>query len=32
VEEKIMEKLSEDKGSASIQRVYSEVGESLEGI
>jgi hypothetical protein len=32
VEEKIMEKLSEDKESASIQRVSSEAGESLEGI
>jgi hypothetical protein len=32
VEEKIMEKLSEDKESASIRRVSSEVGESLEGI
>jgi hypothetical protein len=27
-----MEKLSEDKGSASIRRVSSEAGESLEGI
>jgi hypothetical protein len=32
VEEEIMEKLSEDKESASIQRVPSQVGESLEGI
>jgi hypothetical protein len=32
VEEKIMEKLSQDKGSASIRRVSSEAGESLEGI
>jgi hypothetical protein len=32
VEEEIMEKLSEDKESASIQRVSSEAGESLEGI
>jgi hypothetical protein len=32
VEEKIMEKLSKEKGSASIRRVSSEVGESLEGI
>jgi hypothetical protein len=29
---KIMEKLSEEKGSASIRRVSSEAGESLEGI
>jgi hypothetical protein len=27
-----MEKLSEEKGSASIRRVSSEAGESLEGI
>jgi hypothetical protein len=32
VEEKMMEKLSEEKGSASIRRVSSEAGESLEGI
>jgi hypothetical protein len=32
VEEEIMEKLSEDKESASIQRVSSKAGESLEGI
>jgi hypothetical protein len=32
VEEKIMEKLFEEKVSASIQRVSSEAGESLEGI
>jgi hypothetical protein len=32
VEEKIMEKISEEKGSASIQRVSREAGESLEGI
>jgi hypothetical protein len=32
VEEKIIEKLSEEKGSASIQRVSSKVDESLEGI
>jgi hypothetical protein len=32
VKEKIMEKLSEDKGSASIRRVSSKAGESLEGI
>jgi hypothetical protein len=29
---KIMEKLSEEKGSASIRMVSSEAGESLEGI
>jgi hypothetical protein len=32
VEEKIIEKLSEEKGSASIRRVSSEASESLEGI
>jgi hypothetical protein len=32
VEEETMEKLSEDKGSANIQRVSSQTGESLEGI
>jgi hypothetical protein len=32
VEEKIMKKLSEEKGSASIRRVSSEAGELLEGI
>jgi hypothetical protein len=32
VEVKIMEKLSEEKGSASIRRVSSKAGESLEGI
>jgi hypothetical protein len=32
VEEKIMEKLSEEKGSAGIRRVSSKAGESLEGI
>jgi hypothetical protein len=32
VEEEIMEKLSKDKESASIRRVPSEAGESLEGI
>jgi hypothetical protein len=32
VEEKIMEKLSEEKESANIQRLSSEAGESLEGI
>ncbi len=32
VEEEIMECLSEDKESASIRRVSSEAGESLEGI
>jgi hypothetical protein len=32
VEEEIIEKLSEDKESASIRRVSSEAGESLDGI
>jgi hypothetical protein len=32
VEEETMEKLSEDKESASIREVSSQVGESLEGI
>jgi hypothetical protein len=32
VEEKIMEKLFEDKKSVSIRRVSSEAGESLEDI
>jgi hypothetical protein len=32
VEEETMEKLSEDKESASIRGVSSQAGESLEGI
>jgi hypothetical protein len=32
VEEKIIEKLSEEKGSTSIRRVSSKAGESLKGI
>jgi hypothetical protein len=32
MEEEIMEKLSEDKESASIRMVSSQVGESLEDI